>query len=197
MDFDCLFLRFDHIAMAIFQELDDGTLSRVQRVCRSWYAFLNENQLWRKHWKTELARIVAVKSIKSEYLTNDIIATVEYGTLLDQYKRIKALYDYFTTEDISLSKLRIFVLGLKAALIKRCPNGPNDKLCKVNEFVDPFYHACKLGNIEFIKLVEDCPIDPKLKYGIFNCLIVVNTNTTKHILGNLQKYNINLDYEVE
>ena len=150
MDFDTLFLRFEHIAQAILEQLDDDTLIKSQQVCHSWNTFLNENRIWRKHWLEKLEKIVTTTKKQPIY---SLQGGYENISILDAFSRTKALYEHYTKTDLSLSKLQTLVLGLKAGIVQK------DKNPTEFWFVDPFQKACKNGNIEFIKLCEECPIE--------------------------------------
>ena len=98
MDFDALLLRFDHIAMAIFEQLDGESLIRSQRVCRSWYTYLNRNQSWRNYWTKKLVEVVSATVSRQLYYPEKKIRKF---CLIDQFETMKHIYDYYIGTDLS------------------------------------------------------------------------------------------------
>ena len=188
MDFETLFHRFDHIAIAIFKGLDDKTLLDCRRVCHSWNSFLNESQFWRKCWTEKLEKVLATK-------------------LLDKFSRARVVHDHYIGTDLSLPTLQILVIGLKGGIGRFYPN---DKKRTDIKLSDPFSEACKNGNIGFIKLAINCPIkEYKAKevwpfwgtrtlkgYNMRDAFtygqIMSNTKTTKYFLDNLEEFDFDI-----
>ena len=70
--FEDLHIRFPHLSVAIFDQLDDQSLSKCREVCKSWLEFLDQE----KFIRTRIIRIIknAIECYKSEILE---LATVE------------------------------------------------------------------------------------------------------------------------
>ena len=70
--FEELHIRFPHLSVAIFDKLDDQSLSKCREVCKSWLEFLDQE----KSIRTRIIRIIknAIECYKPEILE---LATVE------------------------------------------------------------------------------------------------------------------------
>ena len=70
--FEELHIRFPHLSVAIFDQLDDQSLSKCREVCKSWLEFLDQE----KFIRTRIIRIIknAIECYKPEILE---LATVE------------------------------------------------------------------------------------------------------------------------
>ena len=107
-------------------------------------------------------------------------------SILDEDRQIKAVFEYYINTDLSLQTLQILVRALQDGIVY------SDYSKDYYRFENPYDQACKKGNIEFIKLCEDCPIElegrSRYRLNEFSGLAMENTKTTKYFLDNLEKY---------
>ena len=187
MDFDTLFLRFDHIAESIFEDFDEETLLDCRRVCRSWNTFLNESRFWRKRWEEKLDKVLFFKPPKPYF------SSLEPKTLLDEFPHIKDYYIHFYESDVTFPSIQILVNGLKKAIV---PGRRKRRGVAEFKLVDPLHQACNNGNVGFIKLIIESPLKHwryDINYLLAERMIMSNTETTKYFLDNLEQFDIDLE----